>query len=83
RQGGTSRVWYGVQGARNDSDLRPMNQQLRSALRNSEDVTEVKGWTELEEILKEKSRGAEWHHWVVAALLLLLVAEMFVERRFV
>lgn len=83
RQGGTSRVWYGVQGPRDDSDLRAMDPQLRSALEKSPNVAEVSGWAELEEILKEKSRGSEWHHWVVAALLLLLVGEMFVERRFV
>ncbi len=83
RQGGTSRIWFGVQGPRDDSNLRPISDKLRTRLTQSDQVKELSGWKELEKEMRGISRGAEWHHWVLVALLVVFVAEMFLERRFV
>lgn len=82
-QEGTSRVWFGVQGPRDDSNLTPVTDDFRADLTGSDEVTELEGWTDLENELEDAGRGVEWHHWVLVALLAVFVAEMFFERRFV
>lgn len=83
REDGSSRVWYAVQGPRVDSDLTPVDSETKAAAIRQLGIVETRDWAELEEVLKKGRTGNEWHHWVVAALLALLAAEMVIQRRFV
>jgi len=83
RPGGRDRVKFGVQGDRSDSDLSPMSDALRSTIEEAPRVAEVNNAKELDRILEQKSRGSEWYHWAVGMLLVLLIAEMLMELRFV
>jgi hypothetical protein len=82
REGGASRVWFGVQGPRVDSDLSPMSDEQKAQRMESLGCAEARSWAQLDEMLKSRRRGAEWHHWVMAALLAVLLGEMLIQRRF-
>ncbi|MFW6107302.1 MAG: vWA domain-containing protein [bacterium] len=83
RDGGSSRVWFGVQGERVDSDLRPLAPEAKEKVFEKLGIVEAGDWAELDEILAARRRGAEWHHGLILALLALLAAEMVIQRRFV
>jgi hypothetical protein len=80
---GVSRVWVGLQGERPDSDLRPLTAEAKARLTGTYRLTEVVDWPQLDEKLKSLRAGGEFHHWVILALLLCLLGEMIVERRFI
>lgn len=82
RAEGAERVWYGVQGDRPDSDLCPLDPQLKKNLMDRFGIVEVSDWPKLEEILRSGRAGSEWHHLVVVALLIFLFLEMLLELRF-
>jgi hypothetical protein len=77
------RVWVGVQGERSDSDLRPLSPAARQRIAEHLGLTEAGSWEELQALLEAGYRGAEWHHWAAMAVLLALVGEMLLQRRFV
>lgn len=79
---GTRRVWFGVQGERVDSDLTPLDSNTRRAVTQQLGVQEVKSWEELNSLLQANRRGTEWHVWAMLALVLLLGAEMLLQRKF-
>ncbi len=83
RERGVNRVWVGVQGEREDSDLRPLNQDGKKRIKLPCPLVEVNDWPQLEEQLKAVRIGGEYHHWVILALLACLVGEMVLERRFI
>jgi len=83
RNDGSSRVYYGVQGERMDSDLTAVPSKTRGVIAERLGLVEVSDWTQLDEILKAQRGGAEWHHWVALLLLALLFGEMLMELRFV
>ena len=83
RNDGSSRVYYGVQGERMDSDLTAISSKTRTVMTDRLGLVEVSDWQQLDEILKAQRGGAEWHHWVALLLLAFLFGEMFMELRFV
>lgn len=77
------RVWFGVQGERSDSDLRPLEPGARQRIVEHLQLAEAAGWNELKALLEAGYRGAEWHHWAAVLVLLALLGEMLMQRRFV
>jgi hypothetical protein len=77
------RVWFGIQGERVDSDLRPMEPALHDKVVARLGIAEASSWEELQAKLEAGYRGEEWHHWAVLMVLALLLAEMAFQRRFV
>ncbi|MCZ7649474.1 MAG: BatA domain-containing protein [Planctomycetota bacterium] len=82
RETSTEKIWIGVQGPRADSDLAPLGTEARAELVQALGLAEAPDWDRLDELLRASRGGAEWHHWVVLALLALLVGELLMERRF-
>jgi len=80
RESGVNRVWVGVQDGREDSDLRPLKPEARNRLKEQVRLAEVDGWPQLEEKLRAVRSGGEFHHWVILALLIFLMGELFLER---
>jgi hypothetical protein len=83
RRGDRRRVWYGVQRPRTDSDLRPVPDEWLAGVRENLNLTEVGGWSELQEALRSEQGGREWYVWAILALLAALFGEMLLQRRFV
>ncbi len=83
RESGVNRVWVGVQGGREDSDLKPLMPDAKRKLKEQYPLVEVDGWPQLDEKLKAVRTGGEYHHWVILALLACLAGEMMLERRFI
>lgn len=83
RESGVNRVWVGVQGEREDSDLRPLSPDGKHRIKLQCPLVEVNDWPQLDEKLKAVRTGGEYHHWVILALLACLVGEMVLERRFI
>lgn len=83
RPDASRRVWFGVQGARTDSDLTPLSRAQRRTLTARLGMAEASDWQQLDELLKARRRGGEWHTWVMIALLAFLLGEMLMQRRFV
>jgi hypothetical protein len=83
KESGVDRVWVGVQGGREDSDLGPLTPEAKTRLATQYNLVEVADWPQLEEKLKAVRTGGEFHHWVILALLALLLGEMLLERRFI
>lgn len=77
------RVWFGVQGERTDSDLRPLEPAAHQRVTEHLQLTEAPGWDELKAQLEAGYHGAEWHHWAALALLVALLGEMLLQRRFI
>lgn len=82
RPDGWSRVWYGVQGPRVDSDLAPLEPAAKTRMMTRLGIVEAADWNQLDAILKAERSGKEWHHWVIIALVAILVGEMMLARRF-
>jgi hypothetical protein len=82
RDGGSQRIWFGVQGPRVDSDLSPLSDRTRSAVREQLAVVEASDWQQLDQLLAAARTGHEWHPWVIVLLLGALVGEMLLQRRF-
>lgn len=80
---GYTRSWIGIQGPREDSDLTPLDQTRRETLQAALDMVRVSTWQELDEALAATRTGTERYAWAVAALLVLLLGEMAMQRRFV
>jgi hypothetical protein len=83
RNDGSSRVFFGVQGERMDSDLTAVSPAQKAVIAEKLGLVEVADWQQLDEMLKADRSGSEWHHWVALLLLLVLFAEMLMELRFV
>jgi hypothetical protein len=83
RSDGSSRVFFGVQGERMDSDLTAMSAAQKATIAEKLGLVEVPDWQQLDEMLKADRSGSEWHHWVALLLLLVLFGEMLMELRFV
>ncbi|MFO7872004.1 MAG: VWA domain-containing protein [Kiritimatiellia bacterium] len=83
RTDGHERFWYGIQGARTDSDLAPMQADLKTRVVEKLELAEAASWDELNTILASSRRGRERYGWVMGVLLALLLGEMAMQRRFV
>ncbi len=82
RSGGYFRVWYGVQGTVDDSDLTPLEPETQNRL------VRLGGWrlatdgAQLAEEVRRGREGRELYTWVLAAGLLFLMGEMTMSLRF-
>jgi len=83
RKDRSERVWFGIQGACPDSDLRPMDPAMRERVLGRLDMSVATNWEELQAKMEAGCRGEEWQHWAVLAMLALLLGEMALQRRFV
>jgi len=83
RDNDRTRVWFGVQGPRSDSDLTPIDGSRKESTVESTGVMEAGTWDEFAELLTAEGFGAEWQHWVYVAMICLLIGELIMERRFV
>jgi hypothetical protein len=81
--GEPTRIWYGIQGRRTDSDLTPLAPAREAALRDNLGLVSASSWNELEMILQRGRHGREWQPWLLAVLLLVLAGAMLMEWRFV
>ncbi len=79
----TSWVWYGIQGPRVDSDLTAMGKADDERLTEEYGFVRVTGWDELQEQLNQTQAGNEWHPWLILVMVLGLLGEMLLQRRFV
>ncbi len=82
KKSGTARVPYGIQGPRVDSDLTPLTKAAKTALSEKWAMPVCADWRELDEVLRRSRRGAEWSHYALLALLVVLAGEMLLQRRF-
>ncbi|MBI2190388.1 MAG: BatA domain-containing protein [Planctomycetes bacterium] len=82
RAGASPRYWFGVQGPRDDSDLAPMDTELRKRCVEKFGIVEVPDGGRLLDALKAERTGREWHHAVLLVLIALLTLEMILELRF-
>lgn len=80
--GGHSRVWYGIQGERTDSDLRPFGESEMDALDKAYSLTRIPTWQALSERLAEQRRGRELYFAAIVFMLLVLFGEMLMELLF-
>lgn len=79
---GHSRVWFGIQGKRTDSDLRPFAKEELNTLTDEHSVTRTSTWQMLSERLAEQRRGQELYFAAIVILLLALFGELFMELLF-
>ncbi len=77
-----TRVWFGVQGARVDSDLTPLSPDRRERVMVQLELAQAGNWEQLHALLEARYRGAEWHPGVIVGVLALLLGEMLMQRRF-
>jgi len=82
RDEGSRPVWIGVQGRRVDSDLTPLGDGTRAAVAERLGVAAAADWEQLDQLLAAARTGREWHPWVIALALGVLVGEMLLQRRF-
>ena len=82
-EGESRRVWFGIQGERVDSDLSPIDAEVRRAFVRSLGLAEAANWPQLKQRIEESSREQPWHHWAAAAAVLCLLAEMLLQRKFI
>ncbi len=80
--GGHSRVWYGIQGERTDSDLRPFSETETDALAKAYTLIRTPTWPALSERLAEQRRGRELYFAAIVFMLLVLFGEMLMELLF-
>jgi len=78
-----TRIWFGAQGERVDSDLTPMDGEMRAAVQRQLGLRTVTDWSELQQALADKYGGREYGHWAMLVVLLAMLGELFAERRFV
>jgi len=78
-----TRTWIGIQGPRVDSDLTPLGATEQAALKAALNMERVTSWPELDAALAATRTGTERYAWAVAAMLILLLGEMAMHRRFV
>lgn len=79
----TERTWFAVQGDRMDSNLASLSEAQRSAVDDALSLERSNDWPQLKERLAAGRRGQELYAWVVGALGLAMLGEMFIQRRFV
>lgn len=79
---GTERVYIGVQGPRDDSDLRPLPKRELEAIKQRLELVEARSVKELLELLAAKRSGGEWHHYAMLLLMACLLGELWFQRRF-
>lgn len=79
----TERFWFGVQGERVDSNLAALSEAQRNVVDQALSIERSADWPQLQERLAADRRGQELYAWVVAALGLAMLGEMFIQRRFV
>lgn len=78
-----TRVWYGVQGERVDSDLSALSPARQANILERAGIIEVNDWAALSEIVEGSRTGNELQHLVLAALMLILFGEMLMQLRFI
>jgi hypothetical protein len=87
RRGGAQeaaeRIAIGVQGQRLDADLTPLSPARAAEIGKALDLTTVGSWEELDRALEQTRLGRDWQPWALALLLLALVGETALTRRFV
>jgi hypothetical protein len=76
------RVWFGIQGERSDSDLRPVAKTEINDLQKSHPLTQAPTWQALSDSLAQQRRGRELYFAAIGLLLLALFGEMFMELLF-
>jgi len=81
--GSYTRTWFGIQGARSDSDLTPLSPEEKAALKLALNMQRVTSWPELDAALAATRSGIERYAWAIIALIALLLGEMAMHRRFV
>jgi hypothetical protein len=72
-----------VQGQRLDADLTPLSPARAAEIGKALDLTTVGSWEELDRALEQTRLGRDWQPWALALLLLALVGETALTRRFV
>jgi len=77
------RVWLGVQGDRDDSDLSSVTTAYREQLKDQFGWTEVGNAKELMDALESDGRGTERYAWVMFAMLVFAMGEILMGLRFV
>ena len=82
-QSAPQRIWIGVQGPRLDADLTPISLARTAEITAAVDLTTVGSWEELDRSLESKRLGRDWQPWAFAGLLLALLGETALTRRFV
>ncbi len=82
-QSAPQRIWIGVQGPRLDADLTPISLARTAEIAAAVDLTTVGSWEELDRSLESKRLGRDWQPWAFAGLLLALLGETALTRRFV
>jgi hypothetical protein len=82
-QGAAERIAIGVQGPRLDADLAPLAPARAAEIGRLLDLTTVGSWEDLDRALESKRLGRDWQPWVLAMLLLALLGESALTRRFV
>lgn len=75
--------WYAIQGERTDSNLAPLPKALEEQVSERLAMQTAADWDQLDQLLAARRRGSEWHPWVMALLAVVLLSEMFIQRRFV
>jgi len=83
RENRQERIWYGVQGARTDSDLTPVSPALRAQLAARFGWSVAGDSAALAALLQADGRGMERYAWVLLAVLFLGFAELLMGLRFV
>jgi hypothetical protein len=82
-QDGAERIAIGVQGPRLDADLAPLSAARAGEVAAAVDLTTVGSWEELDRALESRRLGRDWQPWAFGALLLALLGETALARRFV
>ena len=82
-QDGAERIAIGVQGPRLDADLSPLSAARAAEVAAAVDLTTVGSWEELDRALESRRLGRDWQPWAFGALLLALLGETALARRFV
>ena len=81
-QEAAERIAIGVQGPRLDADLAPLSQARAAEIAQVLDLTTVGSWEELDRALESRRLGRDWQPWAFALLLVALVGETALTRRF-
>jgi hypothetical protein len=82
-QEATERIAIGVQGPRLDADLTPLSEARAAEIAQVIDFTAVGSWEELDRTLESRRLCRDWQPWAFAMLLVALVGETALTRRFV
>ncbi len=83
RGGTVTQNYFGIQGARQDSDLTPVDEATKSVCIATWQMTEVTDEETLMAALLADQGGRELYPWIMLALLPLMFLEMGYQKRFV